>query len=110
MNFSVVPYIKLISIIISIAVGRWRVYLCDINPLAMDYFNSLNLAEKRKFLWEQGRYVLTTDFYGARVKLFSLHSTFVEVYYHPVEKKVMRISVATETDLNKHLTGIRVVF
>ena len=76
----------------------------------MDYFNALPLGEKRKFLWEQGRYVLTTDFYGARVKLFSLNTSFVEVYYHPVEKKVMRISVATDTDLNKHLTGIRVKF
>lgn len=76
----------------------------------MDYFNSLSLGDKRKFLWEQGRYVLTTDFYGARVKLFSLHTSFVEVYYHPVEKKVMRISVATDSDLGKHLTGIRVSF
>jgi len=76
----------------------------------MDYFNSLSLGEKRKFLWERGRYVLTTDFYGARIKLFSLNTSFVEVYYHPVEKKVMRISVATDTDLNKHLTGIRVSF
>lgn len=76
----------------------------------MDYFNTLPLGEKRKHLWQQGRYVLTTNFYGARVKLFSLDTSFVEVYYHPVEKKVMRISVATETDLNKHLTGIRVTF
>jgi len=76
----------------------------------MDYFNSLSLGEKRKFLWERGRYVLTTDFYGARIKLFSLNTSFVEVYYHPVEKKVMRISVATDSDLNKHLTGIRVSF
>jgi hypothetical protein len=76
----------------------------------MDYFNSLSLGEKRKFLWERGRYVLTTDFYGARIKLFSLNTSFVEVYYHPVEKKVMRISVANDTDLNKHLTGIRVSF
>jgi hypothetical protein len=76
----------------------------------MEHFNTLPLGEKRKFLWQQGRYVLTTNFYGARVKLFSLDTSFVEVYYHPVEKKVMRISVATDTDLNKHLTGIRVTF
>ena len=76
----------------------------------MDHFNSLPLGDKRKYLWQEGRYVLTTDFYGARVKLFSLEKEFVEVYYHPVEKKVMRISVATDADLNKHLTGIRVSF
>ena len=76
----------------------------------MDYFNALPLGEKRKYLWQQGKYVLTTNFYGARVKLFSLETSFVEVYYHPVEKKVMRIAVASENDLNKHLTGIRVTF
>ena len=76
----------------------------------MDHFNSLSLEEKRKFLWDQGRYVLTTDFYGARVKLFSLYTSFVEVYYHPVDKKVMRISPAGDQELRKHLSGIKVSF
>jgi hypothetical protein len=76
----------------------------------MDHFNTLSLGDKRKFLWDKGRYVLTTDFYGARVKLFSLSTSFVEVYYHPIEKKVMRISVAGEQDLKKHLSGIKVSF
>jgi hypothetical protein len=76
----------------------------------MDYFNALPLVEKRKFLWENGRYVLTTDFYGARVKLFSLSTSFIEVYYHPVERRVMRISIANDGDLKKHLSGIRVSF
>ncbi|HYG02871.1 MAG TPA: hypothetical protein VD927_10535 [Chryseosolibacter sp.] len=76
----------------------------------MDYFNSLSLSDKRKFLWDQGRYVMTTDFYGARVKLFSLNTSFVEVYYHPVDKKVMRISIANDADLKKHLSGIKVSF
>jgi len=73
----------------------------------MEHFNSLPLQEKRKYLWENGRYVLTTDFYGARVKLFSLKTSFVEVYYHPVEKKVMRISVAGDQELKKHLISIK---
>jgi hypothetical protein len=64
----------------------------------------------RAFLWDQGRYVLTTDFYGARVKLFSLYTSFVEVYYHPVEKKVMRISIAGDHEMKKHLSGITVTF
>ncbi len=76
----------------------------------MEYFNALPLVEKRKFLWENGRYVLTTDFYGARVKLFSLATSFVEVYYHPVERRVMRISIANDADLKKHLSGIKVSF
>ena len=76
----------------------------------MEYFNTLSLGDKRQFLWEHGRYVMTTDFYGSRVKLFSLYTSFVEVYYHPVEKKVMRISVAGENELKKHLSGIKVTF
>jgi hypothetical protein len=76
----------------------------------MDQFNILSLGEKRKFLWDQGRYVMTTDFYGARVKLFSLYTSFVEVYYHPVEKKVMRIAVAGDTELKKHLSDVTVPF
>ena len=76
----------------------------------MEDFNSLPLQEKRKYLWDNGRYVLTTNFYGARVKLFSLRTSFVEVYYHPVEKKVMRISIAGDQELKKHLASIRVTF
>jgi hypothetical protein len=78
------------------------------NPTIMEHFNSLTLGDKRKFLWDQGRYVMTTDFYGARVKLFSLYTSFVEVYYHPVEKKVMRISVAGDIELKKHLADVQV--
>jgi hypothetical protein len=76
----------------------------------MEFFETLSLEDKRKYLWEQGLYVLTTDFYGAKVKLFSLHTSFVEVYYHPIQKKVMRISVAGEPELKKHLNGIKVSF
>jgi hypothetical protein len=79
-----------------------------LNPTIMEHFNSLSLGDKRKFLWDQGKYVLTTDFYGSRVKLFSLYTSFVEVYYHPVEKKVMRISIAGDPELKKHLAGIKV--
>jgi hypothetical protein len=73
----------------------------------MEYFNTLPLGEKRKFLWSNGKYVLTTDFYGSRVKLFSLNTSFIEVYYHPVEKKIMRITQASESDLKKHIQDIQ---
>jgi hypothetical protein len=72
----------------------------------MEEFNALPLHDKRKYLWDKGRYVMTTDFYGARVKLFSLNAVFIEVYYHPVEKKVMRISIAGDQELKKHISRI----
>ena len=87
--------------------GRTVRVVCDRQELEG---RIVSLSDKRQFLWDQGRYVMTTDFYGARVKLFSLYTSFVEVYYHPVDKKVMRISIAGDQDLKKHLSNISVSF
>lgn len=69
-------------------------------------FKGLRLIEKQEYLSKNGRYIISTSFYGASVKLFAVNSAFIEVYYHPVLKKIMRISVATDRDLRKHLEAI----
>jgi hypothetical protein len=71
-----------------------------------DYFNCLELRDKEAFLRQHGRFVVTTDFYGASIQLYSLNSSFVEVYHHPVLKNIMRISLATQDDMSKHLKSI----
>jgi hypothetical protein len=71
-----------------------------------EYFNCLSLTEKQDFLREHGEFMVTTDFYGASIHLYSLNSDFVEVYHHPVLRNVMRVSYATHQDLNKHLRSI----
>ena len=48
------------------------------------------------------------NFYGASVKLYNLQANFVEVYHHPVTRKIMRVSFAAPNDLNKHLEKIRI--
>jgi hypothetical protein len=69
-------------------------------------FNSYALEDKVHLISHRGRYLISTNFHGANVKLYELNSFFVEVYYHPVLKHVMRISVASEDDLRKHLGNI----
>ena len=71
-------------------------------------FHCLDLRERANLIRKEGQFLLTTNFYGASVKLFHLKMRFVEIYYHPVTSKVMRVSFASDEDLNKHLRGIRV--
>ena len=59
---------------------------------------------------QQGRYLLSTDFHGSNVKLYGLDTFFVEVYYHPVLKTIMRISAASDDDMGKHLAKINLSF
>jgi hypothetical protein len=71
-------------------------------------FHCLDLRERANLLLKQGQHLLTTNFYGASVKLYNLKSRFVEIYHHPVTRKIMRVSFASHDDLNKHLQGIRI--
>ena len=71
-------------------------------------FHCLDLRERASLILKQGQHLVTTNFYGASVKLYNLKSRFVEIYHHPVTRKVMRVSFATPNDLNKHIEKIRI--
>ena len=71
-------------------------------------FHCLDLRERANLILKQGQHLITTNFYGAAVKLFHLKTRYVEVYYHPVTRKIMRVSFASSDDLNKHLRSIRI--
>lgn len=71
-------------------------------------FHCLDLRERANLILKQGQHLLTTNFYGASVKLYNLKSRFVEIYHHPVTRKIMRVSFASPDDLNKHLHGISI--
>lgn len=71
-------------------------------------FHCLGLRERASLILTQGQHLITTNFYGASVKLYNLKTRYVEVYYHPITKKVMRVSFASGDDLNKHIKGIRI--
>jgi hypothetical protein len=71
-------------------------------------FYCLDLRERANLLLKKGQHLMTTDFYGASVKLYHLKMRLAELYYHPVNGKVMRASIATPEDLNKHLRHIKI--
>lgn len=71
-------------------------------------FQGLDLRDRANLVLKMGQLLIDTNFYGASVKLYHLRSQFIEVYHHPVTKKVMRVSPAFPEDLNKHLKGIRI--
>ena len=71
-------------------------------------FHCLDLRGRANLILKKGQYLMTTNFYGAPVKLFHLKMRYVEMYYHPVTRKIMRVSFASAEDLNKHLMGVRV--
>lgn len=69
-------------------------------------FHCLDLRERANLILRKGQHLVTTDFYGASVKLYHLRMRYVEVYHHPVTKKIMRVSFAGDKDLDKHLSWI----
>lgn len=71
-------------------------------------FHCLDLRERANLILTKGQHLVTTNFYGASVKLYNLQANFVEVYHHPVTRKIMRVSFAAPNDLNKHLEKIRI--
>lgn len=73
-----------------------------------DDFHCLDLGERANLVLRKGQHLITTDFYGASVKLYNFKKQWVELYYHPVSLKIMRVSVASHEDLNKHLRGIKI--
>lgn len=73
----------------------------------MNDFHELDLRERAELVRGKGRLLVDTNFYGASVKLYELDARFVEVYHHPITRRVMRVSLASNDDLNKHLKRIR---
>ncbi|MEX1239474.1 MAG: hypothetical protein WEB30_07145 [Cyclobacteriaceae bacterium] len=69
-------------------------------------FHCLDLRERTNLILKKGQHLITTDFHGATVKLYHMKMRYVEVYHHPVTRKIMRVSLATNEDLNKHLRRI----
>ena len=71
-------------------------------------FHCLDLRERANLILKKGQHLITTDFYGATVKLYHLKTRYIEIYHHPVTRKIMRVTFASSEDLNKHLHRIRI--
>ena len=45
-------------------------------------FATLSLKDKEEFLKENGKYIITRDYYNQRIDLYSMDNYFVEIWYH----------------------------
>jgi hypothetical protein len=76
--------------------------------MSSDEYLQWSLTDRASMLWDKGTYLETTVYYGYTVKLYSLHSFFVEVYYSPEKEFIEKIVVAEMDDLKKYLGQISI--
>ena len=55
------------------------------------YFNELPFGKKASLLTSKGRLVGSRFYYQQKVNLFSVGKLFIEVYYEPESKSIVRI-------------------
>jgi hypothetical protein len=71
-------------------------------------FQRLSLSGRADVLWSKGEYLGEVIYYRQQVKLYSLFSFFVEVWYNPDKGMIEKIEIATNSDLNKYLGRIKI--
>lgn len=64
------------------------------------------MHETSELLWNNGTYVLTIEYFGLKVSLYSLDEEFYEVYYNPIKNEVEKVIQADHDDLKKYLNRI----
>lgn len=69
-------------------------------------FNDLPITDKALLITEFGSFIQTIYFYDYRVHLYSLNHHFVEVYFYIKTEKIVRITIASYSELDKYLPGI----
>jgi hypothetical protein len=81
----------------------------NINILMTDKeYGSLSLDERAAILWDIGIFIDTVDHINQTVKLYSLYSFFVEVYYNMSNRQVEKVGVAGPDELAKYLGRITI--
>ncbi|HEV8512370.1 MAG TPA: hypothetical protein VGQ59_03805 [Cyclobacteriaceae bacterium] len=59
-----------------------------------------------ELLRNDGTYLLTIEYNGLQVSLYSLEEEFYEVYYNTTRNAIEKVIQATQDDLKKYLNGI----
>jgi len=83
------------------------ILLSEILTIMHDEFQFLDLRERANLILTEGQHLITTNFYGAAVKLYHHKNQYIEIYHHPVTRKIMRVSLATNEDLKKHVKDLQ---
>lgn len=74
-----------------------------------DKFNIIDLHDKALFVWENGEYLSTREYYSMKVNLYALPGFLVEVFYSPYLNKIQRIEIVEDPKrLAKHLENIQI--
>jgi hypothetical protein len=72
----------------------------------MRVFEKLDLTSKREILKKESVLIFAMPYYHYMIRLHSLGHSFIEEYFDTEQKKVTRISEATEQDMFKYLSKI----
>ena len=56
-------------------------------------FRMLSITQKGEYVFQEGEYIGLREYYNHRINLYSLFDFFVEVWYFPVENKIVKIEV-----------------
>jgi hypothetical protein len=71
-------------------------------------FNDLSLPDKAIILAEYGKHMMSLDWHGYRIHLYSLNSHFVEVYFNVFTRQVEKIAIVIYGDLDKFTNSLSI--
>jgi len=72
----------------------------------MRVFETLDITSKREILKRESVLIFAMPYYHYMIRLHSLGQSFIEEYFDTEQKKVTRISEATDQDMFKYLSKI----
>ena len=78
----------------------------------MNYFDfeKANLRNRAQFIWENGTLVDVKGYLNFKIVLYSLNSQFIEIYLDTYSGEILRISFATDEDIEKYTSSIKLPF
>jgi hypothetical protein len=78
----------------------------ELRGWVMRGFETLDITSKKEILKKESVLLFAMPYYHYMIRLHSLGKTFIEEYFDTEQKRVTRISEATEQDLFKYLSKI----
>jgi len=73
----------------------------------MEVFNGLDLSTKKNILKKHAKLIFASAYFHYVVRLYSWDRFFIEEYYDTEEHRLTRISVASEADMIKYTSRIK---
>jgi hypothetical protein len=77
-----------------------RLAVSDLEKL----FDDVDLTGRANLIWENGEFIVSREYYGNKVNLYSMPGFHAEAYYSPDKQRIFRIEKVT--NLNKFLPFI----